>query len=183
MYTRESERIYAINYFPAYTELLRNIRMKIMAKLTLIDRACIIVLTEQGVSQSQVAAQVGCSHTCVRNLLLKYEKTGTVEDQPKCGCPKKLTDRAKTTILHLCKKDRFCPATSITDELNVNYGISVSVSTVKRTLADFGMHGRIARRKPFLSAANRKKHLPQAQRKQFKGGQAKANNTGGHFSA
>ena len=70
-----------------------------------------------------------------------------------------LSDRTKTTILHLCKKDRFRPATSITDELNVNYGISVSVSTVKRTLADFGMHGRIARRKPFLSAANRKKHL------------------------
>ena len=117
-----------------------------MVKLTLIDRARIIVLTEQGVSQRQVAAQVGCSHTCVKYLLLKYGKTGTVEDQPKCGRPKKLTDRAKTTILHLCKKDRFRPATSITDELNVNYGISVSVSTVKRTLADFGMHGRIARR-------------------------------------
>ena len=80
----------------------------------------------------------------MRNLLLKYEKTGTVEDQPKCGRPKKLTDRAKTTILHLRKKDPFRPATSITDELNVNYGISVSVSTVKRTctLADFGMYGR-----------------------------------------
>ena len=94
-----------------------------MIKLTLIDRARIIVLTEHGVSQRQVAAQVGCSHTCVRNLLLKYEKTGTVEDQPKCGRSKKLSDRTKTIILHLCKKDRFRPATSITDELNVNYGI------------------------------------------------------------
>ena len=81
----------------------------------------------------------------MRNVLLKYEKTGTVEDQPKCGRPKKLTDRAKTTILHLSKKDRFHPATSITDELNINYGISVSVSTVKRTLADSGKHGRIAK--------------------------------------
>ena len=71
---------------------------------------------------------------------------------------KKLTDRAKTILLHLCNliRDRFRPATSIIDELNINYGISVSVSTVKRTLADFGMHGRIARWKPFLSAANRK---------------------------
>ena len=33
------------------------------------------------------------------------------------------------------------------------------MSTVKRTLADFRMHGRIARRKSFLSVANRKKRL------------------------
>ena len=36
-YTHESERIYAINCFPAYTELLRNIRVKITVKLTLIE--------------------------------------------------------------------------------------------------------------------------------------------------
>ena len=77
-----------------------------------------------------------------------------MKDQPKCGRPKKFTDRAKTTILHLCKKDRFRPATSITDELNVNYGISVSVSTVKRTLADFG---RIAKWKPFLAQLTEKR--------------------------
>ena len=76
---------------------------------------------------------------------------------PNANFQKRLSDRIKTTILHLCKKDRFRPATSITDELSVNYGISVSMSTVKTTLADFGMHGRIAIRKPFLSAANTKK--------------------------
>ena len=95
----------------------------------------------------------------MRNLLLKYGKTGTVEDQPKCGRQKKLTERAKTTMSHLCNKDQFRHATSITEERNVNYSTSVSVSTVKRTLADFGMHGRIAVREPFLSAANRKNRL------------------------
>ena len=33
------------------------------------------------------------------------------------------------------------------------------MSTVKWTLTDAGMHGQIARRKPFLSRANQKKHL------------------------
>ena len=64
--------------------------------------------------------------------------------------------------MHSCQfinKDRFCPATSIRDELETNYGTSVSVATINRTLINAGMHGCITRRKPFLSRVNRKRRL------------------------
>ena len=70
-----------------------------------------------------------------------------------------LTEQRPQYYIYVINIDFALLYTSITDELNVNYGISVSVSTEKRTLAEFGMYGRIARWKPFLSAANRKKRL------------------------
>ena len=122
-----------------------------MVRLSLQDRIRIVVYFEQGVSQRQIAAQLHCSHTAVQKVVRKYKSTGSVEDLPKSGRPQVLTAREKRIAVNLSKKDRFRPATSIRDELETNYGTSVSVATVKRTLVNAGMHGRIARRKPFLS--------------------------------
>ena len=61
--------------------------------------------------------------------------------------------------VNLSKKDRYRPATSIRDDLETNYGTSVSVATIKRTLVNAGMRGCIARRKPYLSRVNRKQRL------------------------
>ena len=113
----------------------------------------------QGASQRQVAAQLHCSHTAVQKVVCKYKSTGSIEDLPKSSRPQVLAAREKCIAVNLSKKDRFRPATSIRDEVEMNYGTSVSVSTIKRTLVNAGMHGHIARRKPFLSRVNRKQRL------------------------
>ena len=130
-----------------------------MVRLSLQDRVRIVVYFEQGVSQRQIAAQLHCSHTAVQKVVRKYRSTGSVEDLPKSGRPQVLTAREKRIAVNLSKKDRFRPATSIRDDLETNYGTSVSVATIKRTLVNAGMHGRIARRKPYLSRVNRKRRL------------------------
>ena len=78
-------------------------------------------------------------------MVHKYKSTGSVEDLPKSGCPQVLTAQEKRIAVNLSKKDRFHPAMSIRDDLETNYGTSVSVATIKRTLVNAGMHRHIVR--------------------------------------
>ena len=104
-----------------------------MVKLSLEDRVRVVVYFKQGVSQRHVAAQLRCSHTAVQKVVWKFQRDGTVEDRAKSGRPHKLTPRQRRIAIGLCKKDRFRPATVIRNDLETSYGLSVSVSTVKRT--------------------------------------------------
>ena len=102
-----------------------------MVRLSLQDQLRVVVYFDQGVSQCQIAAQLHCSHTAVQKVVRKYRSTGSVEDLPKSGRPQVLTAREKRIAVNLSKKDRFRPATSIRDDLETNYGTSVSVATIK----------------------------------------------------
>ena len=128
-----------------------------MVRLSLQDRLCIIVNLKQSVSQRQIAAQLHCSHTAVQKVVCKYKSTGNVEDLPKSCCPRVLTAREKHIAINLSKKTVFVHLCR--DDLETNYGTSVSVATIKRTLVNAGMHGCIARRNPYCSRVNRKQRL------------------------
>lgn len=130
-----------------------------MVKLSVEDWVRVIVYFEQGVSHRRIAALLHCSHTAVQKVVQKFKNTGSVEDRSKLGCTRKLTAWESRIAVMMCKKGRFRPATLLQDKLATTYGLQVSVSTVKRTLRDAGVHGRIARRKPFLSRGNQKKRL------------------------
>ena len=112
-----------------------------MPRLNVLQRATIIVLTKNGLSQRQIAEQVGCSKTAVKKTQDKYWATNSITDMARSGRPRVTTERTDRHIAILSKSDRFKPATAIRDELEVVCGVNVSVSTVK-TVLDFEQESR-----------------------------------------
>ena len=78
--------------------------------------ATIIVLTKNGLSQCQIAEQVGCSKTAVKKTQDKYRATNSITDMARSGHPQVTTERTDRHIAILSKSDRFKQATAIRNE-------------------------------------------------------------------
>ena len=50
-----------------------------------------VILLEQGKSQSEILRRTGVSRCGIQALLKKHHETGQVEDQPRSGRPRKLS--------------------------------------------------------------------------------------------
>ena len=149
-----------------YSKQIVSVGRERMPRLNVLQRATIIVLTKNGLSQRQIAEQVGCSKTAVKKTQDKYRAANSITDMARSGHPRVTTERTDRHIAILSKSDRFKPATAIRDELEVVCGVNVSVSTVKRVLDKAGLPARVPRRKPALSSRNRKKCLDFAKQHQ-----------------
>ena len=110
-----------------------------MPRLNVLQHATIVVLTKNGLSQRQIADQVGCSKTAVKKTQDKYRATNSITDMACSGRPQVTTERTDHHIAILSKSNRFKPATAIRDELEVVCGVNVFVSTVKRVLDKAGL--------------------------------------------
>ena len=141
-----------------YSNQIVSIGRERMPRLNVLQHA-IIVLTKNGLSQRQIAEQVGCSKTAVKKTQDKYRATNSITDMARSGRPQVTTERTDRHIAILSKSNRFKLATAIRDKLEVVCGVNVSVSTVKRVLDKAGLRARVSRRKPALSSRNRKNVL------------------------
>ena len=70
-----------------------------MPKLTVLQRATIVVLTKNGLSQRQIADQVGCLKTAVKKTQDKYQATNSITDMARSGRPRVTTERTDRHIV------------------------------------------------------------------------------------
>lgn len=123
-------------------------------------KGAICALKKEGKSLRSIAQQVGCSKTAVANTLALWKSTKSVKGKRKnCGRKKKLTAREFRKIVTTVKRDRRSTSKELALEVQKSSGKIVGSSTVRRLLYRYGLKGRIARRKPFISAVNRQKRL------------------------
>lgn len=113
-----------------------------MAKVSVETRHKVVSLRQQGLSQVEIARQTGVSRCAVQALLQKHKETGTVEDQKRSGRPRKLSKADERLIKLTLLRDRKMSSSAITSELAVTSGTLVHPSTVRRSLARSGLHGR-----------------------------------------
>ncbi|CAK9803685.1 Transposable element Tc1 transposase [Anthophora quadrimaculata] len=122
-------------------------------------RNLIIKLCLQGKSFREVGKIVGRTHSTVQKIINKFRYEGTVRNKPGRGRKKILTTAEERFI---CRKIKIDPQTNIrnlTSEVSSRIKTKISVETIRRTLRKEGYNGRIARKKPYISEANRKKRL------------------------
>ena len=84
-----------------------------MPRLNVLQRAMIIVLTKNGLSQRQIAEQVGCSKTAVKKTQDKYRATNSITDMARSGHPRVTTERTDHHIAILSKSDYGVPNRTI----------------------------------------------------------------------
>ena len=128
-----------------------------MPRLSIDNRKEIIKLHNEGISNREIGRRLNCDEKTVRLTLQKYQKTDSVHDIPKCGRPRVTSAREDHAIKIRSLRNRFESA----PELRKECGLvgKCSVSTVKNRLKEFKLRGCIARRKPMISAKNRKHRL------------------------
>ena len=95
----------------------------------------------------------------VQRVYKKYRTTGSVEDVSRSGRPKKCEGRLARRLLRIELRDRFASIPAGTAELNNSSDVKVSRDTVRRTLKLMGLRRRVARRRPCLSAGQRRQRL------------------------
>ena len=130
-----------------------------MPRLDEFDRAKVVILRQLGWSYGKIAEELQCSKSTARHTCQQYLETRKTADKAKSGRPKLLSPRESRFIERKSLADRFMTAPAIAAEFQEYCQKDVSVTTVRRCLSECGLFGCVARRKPLLSAKNRKKRL------------------------
>ncbi len=104
----------------------------------------------------------------VAKTIKRFNGTGSTQNRPNHGRPKKLSACAQHHIQRLCLGNRCMSAASITAEVEGVGGQPVSAQTIRRTLYQIGLHGCRPRRKPLLKMKHKKARKQFAEDKQTK---------------
>ena len=94
--------------------------------------------------------------SCV--IILKWKKFGTTRTLPRPGRPAKLSNRGRRALVREVKKN---PKITVAElqRCSREMGESSTKSTITAALHQSGLYGRVARRKPFLSARHMKARI------------------------
>ena len=131
-----------------------------MGKQTSLEtRKIIINLKKNGKSLREIGQIVQRNHCTVKKIIDKYTKYKQIKDFERTGRPRRLTDAEVRTVVREIKQNPAESAVKIAQNVSQTSGKSVSASTIRRTLNDHGLHGRIPRKKPFISKTNQNKRL------------------------
>ncbi len=98
----------------------------------------------------------------------RFNRTGSTQNRPRHGRPKKLSARAQQHIQRLCLGNRRMSAASIAAEVEGVGGQPVSAQTIRHTLHQIGLHRCRPRRKPLLKMMHKKARKQFAEDKQTK---------------
>ncbi len=110
----------------------------------------IVALHKDGVGYKKIAKTLKLSCSTVAKTILRFNRTGSTQNRPHHGRPKKLSAHAQRHIQRLCLGNGRMSAASIAAEVEVVGGQPVSAQTICHTLHQIGLHGCRPRRKPLL---------------------------------
>ena len=107
---------------------------------------------------TEIARIVRCSVKTVKNWLECYDTTGDVEVQPRCGRPRKTTEKDDKWLAKRARADHEVTAGGLAEEMK-GRGVAVSSRTVRRRLRESGLEYTAPLLKPLLSEVQQSKRL------------------------
>ncbi|MGH2612991.1 MAG: hypothetical protein ACRDFB_08090, partial [Rhabdochlamydiaceae bacterium] len=125
-------------------------------RLSTLERGT-VGLDKAGRNPYSIADELDCTPKTVRELLKKVKTEKKLEDKDRKGRPKSTTPREDRSMKFKSLKDRRLTAKAMALKTLPNLTKNkVSVTLVKDRLKKANLNGRVARKKPLLSPANRK---------------------------
>lgn len=128
-----------------------------MPRIPIQKRNLVLRLLSEGKTQREIAHLLQISRRSVNYIMKRFKDYGTVEDHKRSGRPRLLSKSMERYVILTSKRAPTWTARRIQQECRLTN--KVSLDTVKRTLRRHGLFGRIAVRKPFLSARHRRIRL------------------------
>lgn len=123
------------------------------------ERKVIIKLWEEGKSFREIARIVGRRHSSVQRVVNNFKSTGIITSKPRSGRPSKLSIRERRSIIGSVKKNPRITAPQIAKDIELKFNKKICADTARKILKRAGYHGRVARKKPFISLTNRRKRI------------------------
>lgn len=100
---------------------------------------------------AKAARHYGINSSTTRNIVQKFRNTGSVENLPRSGRPRALTDSDKRHFIRAVRKARRKPLSDIGNEL----GLKVSIQTLRNALKEQNYHRCVAKKVPLLTSRHR----------------------------
>ncbi|CAH2295692.1 extracellular calcium-sensing receptor-like [Pelobates cultripes] len=104
-------------------------------------RKRIVALYKDGLRYKKIAKTLKLSCSTVGKTIQRFHRTGSTQNRPHHGRPKKLSARAQRHIQRLSFRNRHMSAASIAAEVEGVGRQPVSAHTICRTLHQIGLHG------------------------------------------
>ncbi|GBN16573.1 Transposable element Tc1 transposase [Araneus ventricosus] len=95
----------------------------------------------------------------VFNIIRRFNKTNSVENKERSGRPRTFNEREERWIVRQVHINPRTSAVKLTLKCKSSFRKSVNPETVRNVLRKHKYHGRVPRRKPYISKANRKARL------------------------
>ena len=135
------------------------IKMALRRELTASQRAVVIALHQEGLSSRQIAQRVNCHQTTVSRLIKRFNDSGSTAPMTGRGRKRSSSTRDDRALVHTSLRNRFLSSSDLKRKWEMQCGVSVSTSTIRKRLAKAGLHGRRPRKKPLLTPQMRKARL------------------------
>ena len=127
--------------------------------LSEVQKAQIVALHGQNLSERQISAQMGCSKTAVHQANAKYQQDGSNTDKKRTGRPRVITAREDSVMMRKFVRSPTSSIKKIRAEL-LRRGRRISHMTVSTRLSkQFNMKSYKPAKKPRLTAAMKAKRL------------------------
>ena len=134
-----------------------DIAKLIMTRISIGKRQLVIQFSNDGMTHKDISQTLNINRRSVQYIVKKFKDTGDVVDRVRCVRPRLLTKRMERQIVRISKRTPTLTARHVRRESDLTN--VVSINTVKRTLRRYGLFGRIAVRKPYLSLRHRNNRL------------------------
>ncbi|KAF5312510.1 hypothetical protein D9619_002328 [Psilocybe cf. subviscida] len=108
-----------------------------------------------GISIRQAARQFNIPRATANDIWQKFQRTGSTENLPKSGRPKKVTPRMERMAIRNALSERRKPFSEIANQCTPK----ISTSTVANILKRHNYHRRVARKVPYLNKAHRRARM------------------------
>ena len=142
--------------------LVEKISFGIMARkkdISVDVRNLVICHWKSGKSVRCIGEILKLSKSTVFNIISRFKNRSTVENKERSGRPRTFSEREERWIVkQVCNNPR-TSAVKLSLECNRRLGKSVCTETVRNVLRKHKYHGRVPRRKPYVSKAHRKARL------------------------
>ena len=122
-------------------------------------RKIIIKLHKEGKSFREIGKIVERTHSSVQRVVQNFNSSGSLSSKPRSGRPRILTVREERSVLKMVKENPRISAAKIVGNVKNMFGKDIHKDTIRKHLKKSGYHGRVARRKPYISETNRKKRV------------------------
>lgn len=133
--------------------------MSCRSETSIDTRKLVIRMSEEGKSLREIAKTVQRSHGCIQKIIRKYQKSGLITNKPGRGRKEILSSTTQRNITRQIQKNPKTSAVKIATSTSIAIGRNVSAETIRRVLRKANYHGRVARKKPFISKVNRDKRI------------------------
>lgn len=123
------------------------------------ERQLVIFHYQKGTVHRKIAEMLNMKRSTVGDIIRRYKNENRIDSNPRPGPKKIFEPREVHIIVQKIENNPKLSAPKLTREVNQMFNKDASTETVRKILRENGLHGRVARKKPFVNLVNRRRRM------------------------